>query len=144
MVDLGTFGGGFSAAFAVNGSGQVVGEGSTAAGVTHAFSWTQAGGMVDLGTLGGSVSFAHAVSDSGQVVGSSTSRSSRTRAASASLPRVASDSERAPALGARPFEGSKCRPAAGGACSNYRSADRYGAYEPDSLDRYVHRPYNVA
>ena len=39
-----------SSAAAVS-NGQVVGTASTASGVSHAFSWTQAGGMVDLGTL---------------------------------------------------------------------------------------------
>ena len=71
-IDLGTLGGTFSEAVAVNASGQVVGDSTTAApGERHAFSWTRAGGMVDLGTLGGSFSFAAAVNDGGQVVGSS-------------------------------------------------------------------------
>ena len=67
---MGTLGGTFSQAIAVNDSGQVVGDSSTPAGGMsfHAFSWTASRGMVDLGTLGGSSS-AHAVSDSGQVVG---------------------------------------------------------------------------
>jgi probable HAF family extracellular repeat protein len=64
-VDLGSLGG-QSYATAVNDSGQVVGNGS------HAFSWTQAGGMVDLGTLGGTASGAIAVNATGQVVGLST------------------------------------------------------------------------
>jgi probable HAF family extracellular repeat protein len=71
MVDLGTLTlGGASSATDVNGAGQVVGYGSAAQvpSDTHAFSWTQAGGMVDLGTLGGD-SFAAAVNDAGQVVG---------------------------------------------------------------------------
>ena len=38
---------------------------------THAFSWTQKGGMVDVGTLGGTFSAASAVNGSGQVVGES-------------------------------------------------------------------------
>jgi RHS repeat-associated protein len=70
LIDLGTLGGTNSAANAVS-NGQVVGDANTASGATHAFSWTQAGGMVDLGTLpGGSLSTANAVSN-GQVVGSS-------------------------------------------------------------------------
>ena len=71
MVDLGTLGGNFSSAVAVNNNGQVVGLSDTTASVSpnHAFSWTAAGGMVDLGTLGGANSSAYAVNDNGQVVG---------------------------------------------------------------------------
>ena len=69
-IDLGTLGGTDSSASAVNDSGQVVGESSTADDLDiHAFSWTQAGGMVDLGTLGGTESEPFAVNASGQVVG---------------------------------------------------------------------------
>src|SRR5215510_9219234 len=64
MQDLGTLGGGSSAAVAVSESGHVVGESDG-----HAFLWTQAGGMIDLGTLGGSTSAAAAVNVAGQVVG---------------------------------------------------------------------------
>ena len=54
MVDLGTLGGTYSRARAVNEPGQVVGYSSSPATPrAHAFSWTEAGGMVDLGTLGG-------------------------------------------------------------------------------------------
>src|SRR5437773_2484653 len=72
-VDLGTLGGTFSSAVAVNASGQVVGT-STIAGdaASHAFSWTAASGMIDLGTLGGNNSEARGVNASGQVVGTST------------------------------------------------------------------------
>ena len=58
-----------SSARAVNDAGQVVGYSASASGESHAFSWTQAGGMVDLGTLGGRSSNAFAVNDAGQVVG---------------------------------------------------------------------------
>ena len=72
VTDLGTVGGTFSRAVAVNGNGQVVGESYTAGdAATHAFSWTQKGGIVDLGTLGGTFSAASAVNGSGQVVGES-------------------------------------------------------------------------
>ena len=72
MVDLGTLGGSYGQATAVNANGQVVGDSFTTGNAsTHAFSWTQAGGMVDLGALGGSRSWAFAVSASGQVVGAS-------------------------------------------------------------------------
>src|SRR5712692_4043019 len=71
-TDLGTLGGTSSGAIAVSGSGQVVGE-STTAGDTaiHAFSWTAGGDMVSLGTFGGTFSGASAVNASGQVVGQS-------------------------------------------------------------------------
>ena len=72
MVDLGTLGGDFSQALAVNDGGQVVGVSKTVAGQFHAFSWTAGGPMVDLGTLGGLTSEAFAVNDGGQVVGVST------------------------------------------------------------------------
>src|ERR1700730_6699733 len=72
-TDLGTFGGTYSAAAAVNANGQVVGYATTAGNLaTHAFSWTQLGGMVDLGTFGGTTSAATAVTASGQVVGYAT------------------------------------------------------------------------
>jgi probable HAF family extracellular repeat protein len=71
MVDLGTLGGTFSRATAVNNLGQVVGTSETASGEEHAFSWTAAGGMVDLSTLGGQSCYVYAVNDLGQVVGTS-------------------------------------------------------------------------
>jgi probable HAF family extracellular repeat protein len=67
-VELGDLGGGFSQAVAVNASSQVVGLSTNVAGETHAFSWTQGGGMIEL-SLGGSHGEATAVNDSGQVVG---------------------------------------------------------------------------
>lgn len=84
-VDLGTLGGSYGGANAVNDSGQVVGfSDSSPDGITHAFSWTPpvagAGGMVDLGTLGGSYSEALAVNDSGAVVGRSYTSSSEQHA----------------------------------------------------------------
>src|SRR4051794_30777895 len=51
-LDLGTLGGTSSSAGAMNSSGQVVGQSSTAAGYNHAFLW-QNGTMTDLETLGG-------------------------------------------------------------------------------------------
>jgi probable HAF family extracellular repeat protein len=72
-TDLGTLGGTFSTALAVNDSGVVVGQSNLAGNVqSDAFLWTQAGGMVDLGRLGGNTSFADAVNASGQVVGGTT------------------------------------------------------------------------
>jgi probable HAF family extracellular repeat protein len=79
MIDLGSLGGTdiYQPTLQVNGineSGQVVGWSYTAANdwkSTHAFSWTQEGGMIDLGTLGGSYSAAESVNVVGQVVGES-------------------------------------------------------------------------
>jgi probable HAF family extracellular repeat protein len=78
VIDLGTLGGSFSQARAVNAGGQVVGDSQTAGDAErHAFSWTATGGMIDLGTLGGttsSIDFKYplgVVNDSGQIVGSS-------------------------------------------------------------------------
>jgi probable HAF family extracellular repeat protein len=71
-IDLGTLGGSYSSAIALNDGGQVVGisytDGDT---VSHAFSWTRSAGMIDLGTLGGSESYPYAVNANGQVVGGS-------------------------------------------------------------------------
>lgn len=73
ILDLGTLGGGYSEAFAVNESGQVVGLSYTTDNAElHGFSWTKAGGIVDLGTLGGTDSDAFLVNARGQVVGRST------------------------------------------------------------------------
>jgi probable HAF family extracellular repeat protein len=74
MVDLGTLGGSFSEALAVNAGGQVVGRSMiTADSGIHAFCWTQTGGMIDLSTfgLGGGFSVAVAVNDGGEAVGRS-------------------------------------------------------------------------
>ena len=69
-IDLGTLGGIFSVAVAVNEQGQVVGTSQTAARESHAFLWEN-GVMTDLGTLGGGTdSFAQAINNSGQVAGS--------------------------------------------------------------------------
>jgi probable HAF family extracellular repeat protein len=85
MVDLGALPGDMtpelrekSIAVAVNDAGQVIGNSGTFESTqpvnTHAFLWTQAGGMVDLGTLSGlpyTWSRATGISASGQVVGAS-------------------------------------------------------------------------
>lgn len=75
MTDLGALGGIWSSAYAISADGFViVGAADTGAGAathditSHAFRWTQSGGMVDLGTLGGGASYAYGVSADGLVV----------------------------------------------------------------------------
>jgi probable HAF family extracellular repeat protein len=72
-VDLGTLGGGFSAAAGINEKDQVVGASFTAAEELHAFVWDR-GRFRDLGTLGGKTSRATAINNRGHVVGASTVR----------------------------------------------------------------------
>ena len=72
LTDLGTNGGSYSRARAVNDNGQVVGEYyPPSSAIAHAFLW-QNGVMTDLGTLGGSFSSAFDINASGQIVGSAT------------------------------------------------------------------------
>jgi probable HAF family extracellular repeat protein len=70
--DLGTLpGGDYSAAYAINDSGTVVGTSNTSTS-THAFSWTPTLGLRDLGTLpGANASSALAINNQGQIAGSS-------------------------------------------------------------------------
>jgi probable HAF family extracellular repeat protein len=68
ITDLGTLGGGFSEAVAINERGQIVGMAYIKSGRGHTFVW-QAGKMRDLGTLGGKESSAADINDHGQVVG---------------------------------------------------------------------------
>ena len=73
MQDLGTLGGLYSNASAVNSHGQIVGGADTDpndSSTQHAFLYD--GAIHDLGTLGGDSSTANGINDSGQVVGSST------------------------------------------------------------------------
>ena len=69
MIDLGTLGGTYSDASAINDRGQVTGYANTAGGYSHAFRWTASGSMQDRGTLGGTDSSASAINDCGQVTG---------------------------------------------------------------------------
>jgi probable HAF family extracellular repeat protein len=68
LQDLGTLGGGTSAAVGINGRGQVVGYSLTTANEEHAFLWDHRHGLQDLG-----IPVANprptAINDSGQVVG---------------------------------------------------------------------------
>jgi probable HAF family extracellular repeat protein len=65
VIDLGTLGGSYSAAWGINDSGQVIGNGLTSGGDTHAFLYS-GGVMADLGTLGGNISAASGINASGQ------------------------------------------------------------------------------
>jgi probable HAF family extracellular repeat protein len=71
MLDLGTLGGTFGVAFALNNRGQVVGYSDLAGDNTgvHAFLWDQQGGMQDLGTLGGATGAALSINDAGDIAG---------------------------------------------------------------------------
>ena len=70
MRDLGTLGGTYSEAMAINENGQIVGYSNGAATGWHAFLWEK-GVITDLGTLGGNESTAWAINARGQVMGSS-------------------------------------------------------------------------
>lgn len=76
--DLGTFGGSFSNAVAVNDSGQVAGYARTPDEKDHAFLAT-ASGMVDLGTFGGLYSYAYGLNQAGLVVGGAYNASGKSR-----------------------------------------------------------------
>jgi probable HAF family extracellular repeat protein len=70
MVDIGSFGGSFGSANALNNRGQVAGEAySTGDATDHAFIWSKSDGIRDLGTLGGTYSAATNLNDLGHVVG---------------------------------------------------------------------------
>ena len=69
---LGTLGGKYAYAYAINNLGQVVGYSTLPGDSTfHAFLWTQSGGMQDLGSLGAGYSEANAINDNSEVVGTS-------------------------------------------------------------------------
>lgn len=82
IQDLGTLGGAFVDAFAINDSGDVVGDSFLSGtvgpiGSRHAYLWTPttpngtSGNMQDLGVLGGSVSYAFGINSQGRIVGGS-------------------------------------------------------------------------
>ena len=70
MKDLGTLGGSWSSAWAINDSGQIVGDSGTAGGAPHGFLYSGST-MTDLGTLGGGYVYTRDINSSGQVVGHS-------------------------------------------------------------------------
>lgn len=71
VIDLGTLGGSYSLATAINGSGEIVGEAYLAGDSAYQTAlWTNSSATaIDLGTLGGANSQANSVNASGQVVG---------------------------------------------------------------------------
>ena len=73
FAGLGTLGGLYSKAGAINDAGTVVGWSFYESGSsnTHAFAYTAAGGMTDLGTLGGPTSDATDINEAGVIVGTS-------------------------------------------------------------------------
>jgi probable HAF family extracellular repeat protein len=70
IVDIGTLGGTRIRPFAINASGQVVGNAELPTGVRHAFLYSN-GTLTDLGTLGGLRSSAHAINAAGEISGNS-------------------------------------------------------------------------
>jgi probable HAF family extracellular repeat protein len=77
-VDIGTLGGNFARATAVNRCGQVTGWSSRTDGAAHAFLYD--GSMHDLGTLGGRESFGLAINNCGKVTGWAVTASGQTHA----------------------------------------------------------------
>jgi probable HAF family extracellular repeat protein len=70
IIPLGTLGGLFGGALAINERGQVTGFARTAAGEVHAFLWEEDSGMTDLGTLpGGGGGIGRGINNRAQVVG---------------------------------------------------------------------------
>jgi len=76
MTDLGTIGGAYSLALAMNDAGQITGFSQAPDQSEHAFLYSH-GSMTDLGTLGGNYSYGLAVNNAGHVTGYALSRNSR-------------------------------------------------------------------
>ena len=79
VTNLGTLGGSFSTAYAINASGQVAGSASLADGTVRATRWTN-GLALNLGVPFGNNSAAYGINDAGQVVGDSYLGSASNRA----------------------------------------------------------------
>ncbi|HKS75830.1 MAG TPA: hypothetical protein VJQ82_21640 [Terriglobales bacterium] len=70
LTDLGTLGGRFASAIAINSAGEVTGESELSTpGSYDPFLWTPTGGMQDLGNLGGSNNCGFAINSAGNVTG---------------------------------------------------------------------------
>jgi len=69
IVSLGTLGGAYSSAIAINNNGDIAGTSNTVSGDQHAFIIPNGGSMTDIGTLGGSVAVPKVITDSGVVLG---------------------------------------------------------------------------
>lgn len=69
VQNLGTLGGSFSRADAINESGEVAGAADLDSGELRAMLWLPGQGMLSLGTLGGANSSARGINDRGEVVG---------------------------------------------------------------------------
>ncbi len=80
MEELGSLGGSYTVASAINNRGEVAGASDDAMGNERAFLWNEGSGMIDLGTLGGDTSFAYDMNERGQIVGRSVNASGHIRA----------------------------------------------------------------
>lgn len=74
FVPLGTLGGMFASAFAINERGEVTGTSQTPQGTSAAFYWSAATGMLAIGSLGG-FTFPVGITSSGEIGGHSSSAS---------------------------------------------------------------------
>jgi probable HAF family extracellular repeat protein len=84
MIDLGTLGGVYAQALAINNSGFVTGNSRISQtiisnGPIHAFIWNSTNGMLDLGTLAGDFSYGTSINAKNHVVGYSTINNSDDR-----------------------------------------------------------------